>query len=97
MDDWVPGKSDHDWAAPQSEPADQTLLETCWRIRTPSERIIVCGIYQDAAPGFVLRAMFEHGEILRHSRTPHMEEARLRAAEWLDAIRSTTGFEELMA
>ena len=27
------------------------LLETCWRLQTPSGRIIDCGIYRTDAPG----------------------------------------------
>ena len=95
MDDWPLRKWDYDESAGPSEPPDQTLVEICWRVRTPSLAVVVCGIYQDSAPGVILRAMFEHGEIVRVRRTPHAEEARLAAAEWLDAIDMTSGFEDL--
>jgi hypothetical protein len=95
MDDWSLRKWDCDEpAASPSEPPDHTLVEICWRVRTPSLAVVVRGIYQDSAPGVVLRATFEHGEIVRVRRTPHAEEARLAAAEWLDAIHMTSGFKD---
>lgn len=92
MDDWLL-RLDHGAAVLQSATHDEPL-EICWRVRTPSQDIVVCGIYQDAAPGIGLRAVCEHGLILGTRRTSTTEEARLTAAEWLDAILSMSGFEE---
>jgi hypothetical protein len=66
MDDWSLRKWDCDEpAASPSEPPDHTLVEICRRVRTPSLAVVVCGIYQDSARGVVLRATFEHSEIVR--------------------------------
>ena len=94
MDDWLL-RLDHGAAVLESAPHDEPL-EICWRVRTPSQDLVVCGIYQDAAPGIGLRAVCEHGLMLGTRRTSTTEEARLTAAEWLDAICSITGFEEVM-
>lgn len=94
MDDWLL-RLDHGAAVLESAPDDEPL-EICWRVSTPSQDIVVCGMYQNAAPGIALRAVCKHGLILGTRRISTTEEARLTAAEWLDAIRSMTGFEEVM-
>ena len=42
-------------APARPDPPSATLLETCWRLRAPSGRVITCGVYRDAAPGLDVR------------------------------------------
>ena len=43
------------------------LLENCWRMKSPSGRIIACGIYRTEAPGLEVRAGFSDDDRCGHS------------------------------
>jgi hypothetical protein len=79
-----------------SSPSDATLVEIRWRVQRASQDVIVCGIYNDTT-GLQLRAVFQNGDVVRSRRTPHIEEARLLAGEWLDAILEEGDFEQVSA
>lgn len=62
------------------------LLETCWRVRTPSGRVVSCGIYADNAPGLEVRAGFSEEDLLKSQRSAEIGSAREIAAEWKRAV-----------
>jgi len=55
---------------------------------------VTCGIYQHDV-GLELRASFENGDVVCTRVTPNIEEARLVANGWLDAVLEQGGFEQL--
>src|SRR5687767_14304352 len=59
-----------DWdrvrSAPASnDPASPVALEVCWRVRTPSNRVVTCGLFRDEAPGVEVRAFFTDDDLIR--------------------------------
>jgi hypothetical protein len=77
--------SDPDYSpfAPHRPPSPPRLelLETCWQMRTPSGRVISCGIYLTEGPGLEVRAGFSEDDLLRSQRTAEIGTAREIAAE----------------
>jgi hypothetical protein len=71
-----------------------TLLETCWRLRAPSGRIITCGIYRDSARGVEVRTGFSDDDLLRSERAAEIGNAREIAARWRAAVLAKGGFAE---
>ena len=51
------------------EPPTATLIEVCWRIRTPRGKVVTCGVYRDAAPGVDVRTGVDEDDLLRSQRT----------------------------
>jgi hypothetical protein len=70
------------------------LLETCWRMRAPSGRVITCGIYRTEGPGLEVRAGFSEDDLLRSQRTAEIGSARELADEWRRAVLAKGGFTE---
>jgi hypothetical protein len=90
-----------DWAnirnttpRPKAEPPLH-LLETCWRMRAPSGRVVSCGIYRTEGPGLELRAGYGDDDLRRSQRTAEIDSAREIAAEWRSAVIAKGGFMEL--
>jgi hypothetical protein len=69
-------------------------LETCWRLRAPSGRVITCGIYRTEGPGLEVRAGFSDDDLLRSQRTAEIGSARDLADEWRRAVLTKSGFTE---
>jgi hypothetical protein len=69
------------------------LLETCWRVRGPSGRVITCGRYVTDAPDLEVRAGFSKRDLLRSERTPEINSARDVAETWRQAVLAK-GFTE---
>jgi hypothetical protein len=80
---------------PAAPPPLLHLLETCWRMKTPSGRIVTCGIYRTDGPGIEVRAGVSEDDLLRSQRTAKIGSAREIAAEWRQAVIAKGGFEEL--
>jgi hypothetical protein len=66
----------HDGPSPRSPTTSLRLLETCWGMKTPSGRIVSCGIYADNAPGLEVRAGFSEEDLLKSRRTAEIGTAR---------------------
>jgi hypothetical protein len=79
--------------APPQEPKLE-LIETCWRLRAPSRRILECAIYRTQT-GPEVRAGYEPDDLLHSKLMIGLETARAYAAELRDAVRVKGGFEEL--
>src|SRR5687768_7319430 len=73
------------------EPAPLDLIEMSWRVRTPSGRVLTCGIYRNAAPGLEVRAGFSEDDLVRSQRTAEISSARELAAEWRLAVLAKGG------
>jgi hypothetical protein len=58
------------------------LLETSWRVKAPSGRIITCGIYRTDAPGLEVRVGFSEDDLLRSQRTADVASARSLTEQW---------------
>ena len=71
------------------------LLETCWRMKTPSGRVVSCGIYRTDGPGLEVRAGLSEDDLLRSQRTAEIGSARELAEEWRQAVIAKGGFTEL--
>ena len=71
---------------PVGEPGAPMPIEVCWRIRTPNNKVVTCGIYRDAAPGLEVRAFFGADDLLRSSRVPEIGTARDIAEAWKRAV-----------
>ena len=86
-----------DWDAPRSHEtaSPPRLLETCWRVKTPSGRIVSCGIYADSAPGLEVRAGFGEEDLLKSQRTAEIGTARELADEWRQAVLAKGGFTDI--
>jgi hypothetical protein len=69
-----------------------TLLETCWRLRGPSGRILTCGVYRTDAPGLEVRVGYSEEDLLRSQRTADIGSARELAEEWRQAVLAKGGF-----
>ena len=76
------------------DPPASTLLETCWRLRAPSGRVITCGIYRDAAPWLDVQVGFSDDDLLRSERAAEIRSARELASAWKFGVLAK-GFVEL--
>lgn len=87
-----------EWSAHDRPPSlrdpELKLKETVWRVRTPSEQVITCGIYESSAPGLEVQAGYSHDAILHRQHVWTLEAARALCAQWLEDTRAQ-GFEEL--
>jgi hypothetical protein len=80
----------------RSDPPAPEVLEVCWRVRTPNNKVVTCGIFRDAAPGVEVRASFSHDDLLlRSERAPEIGTARNIAAAWKAAVIAK-GFVEMV-
>jgi hypothetical protein len=92
--DWNRGT--HDAAVPTTpEPSSSALIETVWRLRAPSGRVLTCGIYRDAAPGLDVRCGFSDEDLVRSQRAAEIGRARELADEWRRAAIAK-GFVEVV-
>ena len=80
---------------PPPGPPEPIVVEVCWRIRTPNNHVLTCGIFQDAAPGLDVRAFFNADELIRSERAAEIGAARDIAAVWKQAVLER-GFVELV-
>lgn len=85
-----------DWAASDYVPPPRTtpkpqLVETCWRMKGPSGRLLECGIYRDVAPGFDVRCGYGD-ELMQSKRAGSMELAHAIADIWREAVLAKGGF-----
>jgi hypothetical protein len=71
------------------------LLETCWRLKAPSGRVVSCGIYRTEGPGVEVSAGFSDEDLLRSQRTAEIGSARETAEEWRQAVIAKGGFTNL--
>ncbi len=71
------------------------LIEMLWRVLGPSNKPIVCGIYQDAA-GLEVRCHYEESidALIRSERAADIDIARDIADAWKQAVIAK-GFTEL--
>jgi hypothetical protein len=75
-------------------PTERTL-ETCWRMRGPSGRILSCAIVRDAASGLDVRAGYAEDDLLWSQRTAEIGTAREIAETWRQAVIAKGGFVEV--
>ncbi len=69
----------------------QGILETCWKVKGPSDHVITCTITRDDEPGLVVTAAYAADHVVWSRRTFNVEKGREIAAAWLaEALR--TGF-----
>jgi hypothetical protein len=90
-----------DWNRAHSSPAPAvpaapTLLEVCWRIRTPNNKVVTCAIVSDEAPGLDVRAFFTEDDLLRSHRAAELADAREIAERWKLAVLLKRGFVEIV-
>lgn len=70
------------------------LLEVCWRMLGPSQRVLECGIYRTAA-GLEVRVGYGVDDLLYSMHLPHLEAARVKAVVLRQAVVDKGGFAEL--
>lgn len=58
-----------------------TLLETCWRLRGPSGRVLTCAVYRIAAPGVEVRVGYSDDDVVRTQLVAEIGVARDLAEE----------------
>ena len=83
-----------DWDQSKHAPARLELLETYWRFRGPSGRVLDCSVYQTNA-GLEVRAGYGLGDVLYLMRAIDEADARERAARLREAVIDAEGFTEL--
>jgi hypothetical protein len=54
----------------------------CWRIRTPTHKVLTCAIVSDSAPGVEVRAFFLDDDVILSQRMADLGDARELAAKW---------------
>jgi hypothetical protein len=83
------------------------LLETCWRVREPSGRVVTCAMYR-VPFGLELRVLYSDDDVLksqlyvalgaaeRDDLSPELHRrARAEAEAWRESVLSPGGFEDL--
>jgi hypothetical protein len=78
---------------PDPEPRLE-LLETCWRMRAPSGRILSCGVYQTAI-GLEVRVGYSEEDLLYSKRAIDREDAAAICEELRRTVVAKGGFTEL--
>jgi hypothetical protein len=58
-----------------------TLLETCWKLRSPRGRVLTCGVLRTIA-GLEVRCSYAQDDLIRSQYAPAIETARAIAIEW---------------
>ena len=96
LDKLVPMSSWEDRMTPRPprEPRLE-LLEQCWHMRTPTGRVLSCGIYGTDAPGVEVRVGYGPDDLLRSQVAIEIGAAREIAAEWRQAVADKGGFTEV--
>jgi len=69
-----------------------TLLETCWRMKSPRGRVLTCGVFRTIA-GFEVRCSYSDDDLIRSQYAVEIEVARSLAAQW-KAAAALKGFHE---
>jgi hypothetical protein len=67
----------------------------CWRVKGPSGRVIICGVYEMTTSSLEVRAGYSIDELLGSQLTRDLTGVRLIASAWLAAMRAEGGFDEL--
>jgi hypothetical protein len=83
-----------DWEQSKHAPARLELLETYWRFRGPSGRVLECAVYQTNG-GLEVRAGYGPEDALYTMRVIDEADARERAARLREAVTEAEGFDEL--
>jgi hypothetical protein len=91
-----PAYADEELGTRRDTPAPE-LLETCWRMRGPSGKIVSCGISQTTDPGVEVQVAYPGDDVLRRQATKNMDGARKLAEDWKQFVLAKGGFEELAA
>lgn len=68
---------------------DSQRRETCWRVvDADTGLVVVCDMYETAAPGWELRVRSSAARTLREEVLPDLEAARELAGQWLRTVRA---------
>ena len=70
------------------------LLETSWRMKGPSGRVLECSIHRHPA-GVEVRCGYGENDLLRSQVAPEIRTARDIAEQWLQAVLAKGGFTEI--
>jgi hypothetical protein len=79
-------------AKPQRVPPLE-VVAPCWRMRSPSGRLLHCAVYKTEV-GLEVRAGYAE-DLLHSQRVFNVDEGRRYAEELRQAVRAKGGFEEL--
>jgi len=77
--------------SPRVPPLD--VVAPCWRMRSPSGRLLHCAVYKTAV-GLEVRAGYAD-DLLHSQRVFDVDEGRRYAEELRQAVRAKGGFEDL--
>jgi hypothetical protein len=77
-----------------ADPPAPELVELCWRMKGPSDKVLQCGIYRSAAPGVEVRAGYGD-DLQRSERVRRSNQAREIADTWKALVLAKGGFTEL--
>lgn len=75
-------------------PVRMDLLETCWQMRGPSQRVLTGAIYQTLF-GIEVRVSYEQDDLIYSQMVPNLDAARAKAAELKQAVVDKGGFVEV--
>ena len=65
------------------------VLEICWQVfEASTTRVLTCAMFDASGPGVELRVGYFGDSPLRSQMMPDIESARVRAKDWLDALRA---------
>jgi hypothetical protein len=78
---------------PAAPPAPPEVVETCWRMRGPSGKVLACTICRDAAPGLEVRVGYAVDDLLKSQRVPDLAAARDQAATWRETVVAVGRFQ----
>ena len=61
-----------------------SLLETCWELRSPRGRVLMCAVFKTIA-GLEVRCSYANDDLIRSQYVVEVETARAIAVEWRTA------------
>jgi|SRR5688572_19886031 len=67
-------------------------IETCWRMKGSSGKVLECGIYRTAARGVEVRCGYGEEDLLRSQLAREIGAARAIAEEWRQTVLAKGGF-----
>jgi hypothetical protein len=74
--------------------AEEHQIDLCWRMRAPTGRLLMCGLYQ-TADGLELRAGYAGDDPMWAEAVPSKEAGVMIAAAWKEVVAGKGGFVDL--